>query len=84
MQPVEPGAGAAERAEETAAAAVCARPAVADVAALAAEDDGLRRKEGLCLRRAKESETNVISGLSAVPINNRRRERESERERVIE
>lgn len=36
--------------------------------------------------RAKESETNVISGLSAVPINNRRweRERERARERVSE
>lgn len=45
MQPVEPGAGAAECAEEAAAAAVCARPAVADVAALAAEDDGLRREQ---------------------------------------
>lgn len=44
MQPVEPGAGAAECAEEAAAAAVCARPAAADVAALAEEDDGLRRK----------------------------------------
>lgn len=79
MQPVEPGAGAAERAEEAAAAAVCARPAVADVAALAAEDDGLRREGRIVFEeRAKESETNVISGLSAVPINNRRWERERE------
>lgn len=44
MQPVEPGAGAAECAKEAAAAAVRARPTVADVAALAAEDDGLRRR----------------------------------------
>lgn len=71
MQPVEPGAGAAECAEEAAAAAVCARPAAADVAALAEEDDGLRGRF-VSEERAKESETNVISGLSAVPINNRR------------
>lgn len=45
MQPVEPGAGAAECAPETAAAALCPCPAAADVAALAAENDGLRRSD---------------------------------------
>lgn len=41
MQPVEPGAGTAERAAEAAAEVVRPGAAAADVAALAAEDDGL-------------------------------------------
>lgn len=70
MQPVEPGAGTAERAAQAAAEVVREGAAATDVAALAAEDDGLSLGE-----RARESETNVISGLSVRETGERREER---------